>query len=110
MAPENLAHPAIHDQMVTQSARFTLGGQAIPQVTVRYYIGAQGPFTDNFDADKYNDEAVKQAQLAHVHTLQQIGVPLPGPPVERMTPEPGIVVTAGGAQPVPPKFRLGAGA
>jgi len=40
----------IHDIVVSQTARFTLAGQVVPAVVIRYFVGTHGPFEDTYDA------------------------------------------------------------
>jgi len=93
--PSSPVHPAVHNVTLTQSARLTLQGRAVPTQQVQYYVGTHGPFTDSYDLDHFTPDEAQQGILSRVHAVQQLDPGVPGPPVDRHeppeeTPSPGV--------------------
>lgn len=99
-------HDAVHNVTLTQSARLTLQGRAVPTQQVQYYVGNHGPFTDNYDLDTFTPEQAQQGILARVHSIQQLSPNVPGPAV--VTHQPPPVTPAGGGEPIalPPVYHI----
>jgi hypothetical protein len=100
-AQTNPVHPDVHNVTLTQSARLTLQGRAMPTQQVQYYVGDHGPFTDNYDLETFTPEEAQQGILARVHAIQQLSHSLPGPPVVIHEPPPGTT-PIGPGEPQPP--------
>lgn len=105
--PREPIHESVHDVRFAQSARVTLQGQMVPTVGVTYYVGQHGPFTDSYDSTTFDHTKAQQGILQRVHGIQQIDTTLPGSPVEKIEPQPPIVI-AGTFQekPAPPVFKV----
>jgi hypothetical protein len=70
----------VNNVRIVQSATVGLDGRVSPVKRVTYYVGDQGPFTDNYPEELYTPENVYAGQAKNIVNLHQIGVPLPHPP------------------------------
>lgn len=77
---ENTLDPRVHDMTIAQTARFSLSGQATPITRVTYFIGAYGPFSDDYPTPQYSAAAVKAGVQRHIDVLEELGTLAPAQP------------------------------